>query len=210
MSDTPSGASGFDQSAPSRDADADAARRDHLNRVMLRAAGGDQAAFAELYRLTASRVFGTIVRMLHDHGEAEDLLQEVYTTAWRRIDAFDPARGGAMTWLITLARNRTIDRLRQHRDAQLDDEQVAFLKRLPLSVTEGDMLFVHANAFAPAEWEYIQGRIEAVRSLHAIACGPRLSAPAESRTPHGEQAPGLFPGCVSPGKHPLPASGITA
>ncbi|KAB0685797.1 sigma-70 family RNA polymerase sigma factor [Burkholderia territorii] len=120
MSDTPSGASGFDQSAPSRDADADVARREHLNRLMARAAGGDQAAFAELYRLSASRVFGTIVRMLH----AEDLLQEVYTTAWRRIETFDPARGGAMTWLITLARNRTIDRLRQHRDAQLDDEQV--------------------------------------------------------------------------------------
>ncbi|AOI60028.1 sigma-70 family RNA polymerase sigma factor [Burkholderia diffusa] len=124
MSDTPSGASGFDQSAPSRDADADVARREHLNRLMARAAGGDQVAFAELYRLSASRVFGTIVRMLHDHGEAEDLLQEVYTTAWRRIETFDPARGGAMTWLITLARNRTIDRLRQHRDAQLDDEQV--------------------------------------------------------------------------------------
>ncbi len=123
MSDTPGGASGFDQSAPSRDADADLARREHLNRVMLQAATGDQAAFAELYQLSASRVFGTIVRMLHDHGEAEDLLQEVYTTAWRRIDTFDPTRGGAMTWLITLARNKTIDRLRQHRDAQLDDEQ---------------------------------------------------------------------------------------
>ena len=60
MSDTPNGAKGFDQSAPSRDADADVARREHLNRVMLQAAAGDQAAFAELYRLTASRVFGTI------------------------------------------------------------------------------------------------------------------------------------------------------
>ncbi|HSI46922.1 MAG TPA: metallophosphoesterase family protein [Ideonella sp.] len=54
--------------------------------------------------------------------------------------------------------------------SQLDDAQIGFLKRLPLSVTEGDMLFVHANAFAPAEWEYIQGRIEAVRSLHATTC----------------------------------------
>ena len=58
MSDTPGGASGFDQSAPSRDADADAARREHLNRVMLQAAAGDQAAFAELYQLTASRCSG--------------------------------------------------------------------------------------------------------------------------------------------------------
>jgi diadenosine tetraphosphatase ApaH/serine/threonine PP2A family protein phosphatase len=54
--------------------------------------------------------------------------------------------------------------------AQLDDRQLAFLRAVPLSRTEGDMLFVHANAFAPAEWEYIQSRIEAVRSLHATAC----------------------------------------
>lgn len=54
--------------------------------------------------------------------------------------------------------------------AQLDEKQLGWLRRLPLSVTDGNMLFVHANAFAPAEWEYIQGRLEAVRSLHATPC----------------------------------------
>jgi diadenosine tetraphosphatase ApaH/serine/threonine PP2A family protein phosphatase len=53
---------------------------------------------------------------------------------------------------------------------QLSGIQIAFLRDLPLSDTLDDMLFVHANAFAPAEWEYIQGRIEAVRSLHATTC----------------------------------------
>ena len=53
---------------------------------------------------------------------------------------------------------------------QLNHGQIAFLRSLPLSATLEDMLFVHANAFAPAEWEYIQGRIEAVRSLHATTC----------------------------------------
>lgn len=124
MNDTPDSAERFGPSESSRDGDADAARRAHLNQVMLRVARGDQAAFAELYRLTSSRVFGIVIRMLHDQGEAEDLLQEVYTTAWRRADTFDPARGGAMTWLITLARNRAIDRMRQHREAPLDEEQV--------------------------------------------------------------------------------------
>lgn len=122
MNDRPKDAGRVAPSASARDGDADAARREHLNRVTSQAALGDQAAFAELYRLSAAHLFGVIVRMVHDHGEAEDLLQDVYTAAWRRIDAFDPARGGAMTWLVTLARNRTIDRLRQHRDAQLDDE----------------------------------------------------------------------------------------
>lgn len=53
---------------------------------------------------------------------------------------------------------------------QLNSAQMDFLTGLPLSHIEGDMLFVHANAFAPAEWAYIQGRIEAVRSLHATPC----------------------------------------
>lgn len=61
--------------------------------------------------------------MMHDHGEAEDILQEVYATAWRCADTFDPDRGSAITWLITLGRNRTIDRMRQHREELLGDDE---------------------------------------------------------------------------------------
>jgi RNA polymerase sigma factor (sigma-70 family) len=103
--------------------DADEVRRAHLNRVLRRVSEGDQQAFSDFYKLTSSRVFAVIVRMIHDRGEAEDVLQNVYTNAWRRADSFDPERGSAMTWLITLARNATIDRMRQHREAPLDEEQ---------------------------------------------------------------------------------------
>ena len=51
--------------------------------------------------------------------------------------------------------------------AQLDAAQLDFLASLPLSLRHADQLYVHANAWAPAGWEYIQGRAEAVRSLHA-------------------------------------------
>jgi diadenosine tetraphosphatase ApaH/serine/threonine PP2A family protein phosphatase len=54
--------------------------------------------------------------------------------------------------------------------AQLDDEQLAFLGGLPVSVTDEETLFVHANAYAPMEWEYIVSRGEAVRSLQATHC----------------------------------------
>ena len=54
--------------------------------------------------------------------------------------------------------------------ARLDPEQLAFLARLPLSHVEGDALFVHANAFAPGEWAYLQSRGEATRSMQATDC----------------------------------------
>ncbi|MBT9494026.1 MAG: metallophosphoesterase family protein [Paucibacter sp.] len=54
--------------------------------------------------------------------------------------------------------------------ARLNAEQLAFLDQLPLSVTVEDRLFVHANAFDPSGWAYVQGRLEAMRSLHATTC----------------------------------------
>ncbi|MEL4177894.1 metallophosphoesterase family protein [Roseateles sp. PN1] len=53
---------------------------------------------------------------------------------------------------------------------QLNDEQLAFLAQLPLSVTQQDRLYVHANAYAPGGWAYIQGRMEAMQSLQATSC----------------------------------------
>jgi len=53
--------------------------------------------------------------------------------------------------------------------ARLDAAQLAFLGSLPMSVSEADRLYVHANAFAPADWGYVIGRMEAVRSMQATA-----------------------------------------
>lgn len=90
--------------------------REALAQLLTQAGRGDQQAFAQLYRRTSAKLFGVCLRMLRDRRDAEEVLQEVYTTVWRRADSFDAARAGAMTWLITLARNKTIDRLRQHRE----------------------------------------------------------------------------------------------
>ena len=55
--------------------------------------------------------------------------------------------------------------------SQLSEQQLAFLGTLPMSVQGEDILFVHANAFDPQGWAYVQGRMEAVRSLQATRCG---------------------------------------
>ena len=69
-------------------------------------------ALDRLYRLTSAKLFGVCLRILPDRHHAEEALQETYLSIWRRAEAFEPARGTAMTWLITLARNCAIDRLR--------------------------------------------------------------------------------------------------
>ena len=82
---------------------------DHLTRV----ADGDAEALRALYRDTSAKLFGVCLRILKDRGEAEEVLQEVYITVWRKAGQFDASRGlSPMTWLAALARNKAIDRLR--------------------------------------------------------------------------------------------------
>lgn len=86
-----------------------------LELLLSRTGGGDAFAFAELYERTSRRLFGLCLRILRDSGAAEEVLQEVFVTVWRRAREFDPRRAAATTWLVTLTRNKAIDRLRQER-----------------------------------------------------------------------------------------------
>ena len=78
----------------------------------------DRAAFREVYRLTAPKLSGVLTRMLRDRSEVEDALQDVYIRIWQRAGQFDPARGAAMGWLVAIARNAALDRLRARPEAR--------------------------------------------------------------------------------------------
>lgn len=80
--------------------------------LLVDVARGDRDAFERLYRATSSRLFAVCLRVLSDRAEAEDVLQEVYTTVWHKAEQFDPGRASAMAWMAMVARNRAIDRLR--------------------------------------------------------------------------------------------------
>jgi RNA polymerase sigma factor (sigma-70 family) len=86
--------------------------RSQLVAALARVAGGDRSALQIVYQATSAKLFGVCLRILSDRGEAEDVLQEVYLTVWRKAASFDPARASPITWLIAIARNRSIDRLR--------------------------------------------------------------------------------------------------
>ena len=81
--------------------------------LLAQVALGNREAFERLYRITADRLYGICVRVLTDRAAAEEVLQEVYASVWRKAAQYDSGRAGAMNWLGTLARNRAIDRLRE-------------------------------------------------------------------------------------------------
>ncbi len=91
--------------------DAEASRR-QLAAALVRIASGDRAALRMVYENTSAKLFGVCVRILNDRSEAEDLLQDVYVTVWRKAASFDPGRASPITWLVSIARNRAIDKLR--------------------------------------------------------------------------------------------------
>ena len=80
--------------------------------LLVEVARGDRDAFERLYRATSSRLFSICLRLLPDRAEAEDVLQEVFTSIWHKAEQFDPDRASAMAWMAMVARNRAIDRLR--------------------------------------------------------------------------------------------------
>ena len=84
-------------------------------RLVARLRAGDQQALSELYDRYSGVVYGVALRILQDTGAAEDLLQDIFLQLWRRPDAFDSSRGSLGAWLAVIARNRSIDRLRQRR-----------------------------------------------------------------------------------------------
>ena len=86
-----------------------------INGLIERIAERDRVAFDALYRCTSSRLFAVTLRILRDKSDAEDALQEVYVRVWRRAGSFQPETSNGMAWLVTIARNHSIDRVRARR-----------------------------------------------------------------------------------------------
>ena len=89
--------------------------RAELARLVERVSTRDQVSLKALYERTSAKLYGICLRLLQDEAEAQDVLQEVYLTVWRRAALYEQARASPITWLATIARNRSIDRLRSRR-----------------------------------------------------------------------------------------------
>lgn len=72
----------------------------------------DQQAVGELYDRHHRLLFGLILRIIRDRSEAEEILQEVFVLVWTRAETYNVSLGPPAAWLVRVARNRAIDRLR--------------------------------------------------------------------------------------------------
>ncbi|QHO73562.1 RNA polymerase subunit sigma [Bradyrhizobium sp. CCBAU 051011] len=99
---------------------------DDLGQVLRSVAKGDRAAFRQLYEQAGPTLFGICSRILRDRNAAEDAFQEAMLRIWQKSYLYDAAKGGAMSWMVTVTRRVVLDRLpvRRSGPVSLTDESV--------------------------------------------------------------------------------------
>src|SRR5262249_6336104 len=121
---------------------------------------GSPDALAELYDRHARQIYSLALRILQDQSEAEDIVQEVFSQAWRQATRYDRSRGNVAAWLLTLARSRAIDRLRSRRAR-------------PDHSAEGGVLLDLADQAAPADVQLLSAE-QVARVRAALEALPLL------------------------------------
>lgn len=105
------------------------------NELLRRVAADDELALRQFYQRYAGLVYSLSYRMLRDEARAEEVLQETFIRVWRAAITFDPARGRAEAWVVTIARNLSLTALSKRRLEQVD---VAAAEQVPTSDEESD------------------------------------------------------------------------
>ena len=95
-----------------------------LQHLLARVATGDRAAFSDLYDELAPRVFGLVKRLLRDPSQSEEVTQEIFLEVWQTASRFDPNKGGATTWILTMSHCRAVDRVRASQASRNRDVKV--------------------------------------------------------------------------------------
>lgn len=113
-------------------------RLSRIEKLISRTALGERAAFDELYDATSAKLHAVCLSVLRNRPEAEETLQEVFILIWKNADRYAANGLSPMTWLITIARNRSIDRLRAR-------------KGRPVSAPAEDAATVPSGAPGPEE-----------------------------------------------------------
>jgi RNA polymerase sigma-70 factor, ECF subfamily len=110
-------------------------------RLADRIRAGQAAALGELYDRYAGTALAVALRVVADRTEAEDVVHDAFVAVWRKIDRFDAGRGSLRAWVLTVVRNRAIDRVRARRvSVDVDDADERSLLRTGPNPTWEDAL----------------------------------------------------------------------
>jgi RNA polymerase sigma-70 factor (ECF subfamily) len=97
----------------------------HLAELVARSSRGHEEAFSELYDLTASRIYGLVLRVLRSADHAAEVTQEVFVEVWRQSARYAPDKGSVLAWMSTMAHRRAVDRVRSVVSEVARDEHYA-------------------------------------------------------------------------------------
>lgn len=135
--------------------------------LLARVALGDRAAFSALYDATSAKLLGIALRILRDRDAAEDALQDAFVKIWHKADSYSANGLSPMTWLITVARNTAIDRLRARRETQALDQVPE--RAAPEATPEGSAIAAsEARRIARCLGELAPDRRAAVRGAYLM------------------------------------------
>jgi RNA polymerase sigma-70 factor (ECF subfamily) len=129
-----------------------------------RMARGDQDALGEIYDRHGRLVYSLALRIVRDQSDAEDVVQEVFSQAWRQAARYDGSRGSVLGWLLTLTRSRSIDRLRGRRSRPEPAGSEEVLNAIPDPATPADI-----QAASSAQATEVRAALDGLSVLQRVA-----------------------------------------
>lgn len=124
---------------------------------------GDRSAFEALYGATSAKLFGVTLRVLKDKAAAQDALQDTYIKVWKSAGRYQSNGLSPMSWLITIARNAAIDRLRKKRGT--DHEGASELVDMVADPAKGP----EEQMIASSDMAQLRGCLDGLDAVHAKA-----------------------------------------
>jgi RNA polymerase sigma-70 factor, ECF subfamily len=131
-----------------------------ISALISRVSLGDRKAFRGLYDLTSAKLFAILLRILRNRTEAEDALQDVYVKVWNSAGSYFITQYSPMSWLIAIARNHAVDRIRAGKSGMVGIDAMA---ELADSAPDPER-----TAIATSEMRRIDGCLEQLDSAAAI------------------------------------------